>query len=556
VADDVGALLLRAGLIAGPALERARDEKARRGGTTAERLVEVGAIPDEALTQFLATHLMLPRVPADALAAIPAKVRGKLPADLATELRAVPISIDGEGNLTVALSDPSDEHTVEQIRFFTGAYVVRAVCTQMQLAWCLAHYYGHLTDLGRSLALAAANPAAAAAKIRRRDEPSFSEEETGVTGPMQRIKLPPPSAEELAPRSGVIETQAGAVVEQVRLPAVVVEELEVVPGAPIVGDSEPVILEKRAAPPVEIEEVGADGVSVKREAVPGEASDDVVLLRSARPSGRKRTTTAIGIGRAGSSRDTDVEAMMAAQGGKDRERNKRESVDDGWDVDDGWGPPGTTIPPALIGARPEALEPADSSRIPLAVDEAASGAVSAPIAVPAASPPAAAAPSARPGEPGPSAEAVAASADRLLGALRALDEADSRDAVVEAAMSFVQVASSRVGFAARKGEALVSHRGPGAALAAELPLEAGPMIATLGRSGPFRGAVGGGEASFIGSLLGALPASVSAVPVVVRARLVGAFFAESTPALVDEHVAVVARAAGLALERVLMKQKK
>jgi hypothetical protein len=49
------------------------------------------------------------------------------------------------------MGDPSDRHAVDEIAFFTGAYVVRAVATQMQIAWCLAHYYGHVTALGQRL---------------------------------------------------------------------------------------------------------------------------------------------------------------------------------------------------------------------------------------------------------------------------------------------------------------------------------------------------------------------------------------------------------------------
>ena len=56
-----------------------------------------------------------------------------------------------DNNLTVAMSDPSDRHAVDEIAFFTGTYVVRAVATQMQIAWCLAHYYGHVTTLGQRL---------------------------------------------------------------------------------------------------------------------------------------------------------------------------------------------------------------------------------------------------------------------------------------------------------------------------------------------------------------------------------------------------------------------
>ena len=70
---------------------------------------------------------------------------------VAIELRAIPVSLDSDNNLTVAMSDPSDRHAVDEIAFFTGSYVVRAVATQMQIAWCLAHYYGHITELGERL---------------------------------------------------------------------------------------------------------------------------------------------------------------------------------------------------------------------------------------------------------------------------------------------------------------------------------------------------------------------------------------------------------------------
>src|SRR5207302_9463275 len=101
----------------------------------------------------------------------PARVIAALPADMAIELRAVPVSLDNENNLTVAMSDPSDRHAVDEIAFFTGTYVVRAVATQMQIAWCLAHYYGHVTPLGQPLLQVAqsdaAKPAPAASRPAR-----------------------------------------------------------------------------------------------------------------------------------------------------------------------------------------------------------------------------------------------------------------------------------------------------------------------------------------------------------------------------------------------------
>jgi hypothetical protein len=121
------------------------------GGTIGEQLVVQGAIEDDELTDFYQSRLLVPKVNPNSLARLPIKVVASIPSDMAIELRAIPVALDAENNLTVAMSDPSDRHAVDEIAFFTGAYVVRACATQMQIAWCLAHYYGHLTALGHRL---------------------------------------------------------------------------------------------------------------------------------------------------------------------------------------------------------------------------------------------------------------------------------------------------------------------------------------------------------------------------------------------------------------------
>jgi hypothetical protein len=151
VADDAGALLVRSGLIRSDDLAAARIACADVGGTIGEHLVAAGLVADELLTEFYRSRLLVPQVNPNNLARLASALVAVIPADMAVELRVVPVAVDREGNLTVAMSDPSDRHAVDEISFFTGKYVVRAVATQMQIAWCLAHYYGHVTELGRRL---------------------------------------------------------------------------------------------------------------------------------------------------------------------------------------------------------------------------------------------------------------------------------------------------------------------------------------------------------------------------------------------------------------------
>lgn len=151
MADDAGALLVRSGLVSSSALEEARAKAEDLGGTLGEQLVAIGSVSDEALTEFYKKRLLVPQVNPNSLARLPAKVVAAIPSDMAIELRAIPVSLDADNNLTIAMSDPSDRHAVDEIAAFTGTYVVRAVATQMQIAWCLAHYYGHVTHLGQRL---------------------------------------------------------------------------------------------------------------------------------------------------------------------------------------------------------------------------------------------------------------------------------------------------------------------------------------------------------------------------------------------------------------------
>ncbi len=151
MADDAGALLVRSGLVSSAALDQARAKVAELGGTLGEQLVAQGAVDDDKLTNFYKSRLLVPQVNPNTLARLPAKVVAVIPSEMAIELRAIPVSLDNDNNLTVAMSDPSDRHAVDEIAFFSGAYVVRAVATQMQIAWCLAHYYGHVTQLGERL---------------------------------------------------------------------------------------------------------------------------------------------------------------------------------------------------------------------------------------------------------------------------------------------------------------------------------------------------------------------------------------------------------------------
>ncbi|MBE7454180.1 MAG: hypothetical protein HS111_36625 [Kofleriaceae bacterium] len=79
--------MVRAGLIASHHLAAARALQASDGGTIGEHLVAVGAVSDEALTEFYRSRLMVPQINPNTLARLSTAVVAMLPGDMAVEFR-------------------------------------------------------------------------------------------------------------------------------------------------------------------------------------------------------------------------------------------------------------------------------------------------------------------------------------------------------------------------------------------------------------------------------------------------------------------------------------
>ena len=140
--DHTGGLLARAGLVGTAQLRCACKARSQMGGTVAEHLVRSGLVEDDTLTEFYHRVLHVPKLSFDSLQNIPRALLDKIPVDLAVEFRVVPVALDGEDTLTLAMSDPGDRRAVHELEFFTHCYIVRTVVTQRQIEWALKKYYG------------------------------------------------------------------------------------------------------------------------------------------------------------------------------------------------------------------------------------------------------------------------------------------------------------------------------------------------------------------------------------------------------------------------------
>ncbi|HLT36787.1 MAG TPA: hypothetical protein VK034_10885, partial [Enhygromyxa sp.] len=134
--------MLRAGLLSESQVTAANEHAANRSLSHVDAILELGLADEDTLVAFLASKLMIPRVRSAVLERIGPQTLARLPPLLAWEHRCVPVSFDELGNLTVAMTDPTDQRALTAIAEQTGAYLVRAVGSAAELRRALERHYG------------------------------------------------------------------------------------------------------------------------------------------------------------------------------------------------------------------------------------------------------------------------------------------------------------------------------------------------------------------------------------------------------------------------------
>ncbi|WP_181197138.1 hypothetical protein, partial [Enhygromyxa salina] len=107
-----------------------------------DAILELGLADEDTLVAFLASKLMIPRVRSAVLERLDQHTLERVPALLAWDFKCMPVSFDEMGNLTVAMSDPTDERAIRAIAEQTNSYLVRAVASASDLRRALDRHYG------------------------------------------------------------------------------------------------------------------------------------------------------------------------------------------------------------------------------------------------------------------------------------------------------------------------------------------------------------------------------------------------------------------------------
>ncbi len=125
----LGAMLVESGLVSQSQIDEALQHQQQAGGRLGEVLVGSGLVSEDDLVHALAGQMHLAVVDLRAVTPSPAAV-GLLPRDFIVRHRLLPLRLDDNGGLVVAMTNPLDVVVVDEVRLRTKKRVVPAICTE------------------------------------------------------------------------------------------------------------------------------------------------------------------------------------------------------------------------------------------------------------------------------------------------------------------------------------------------------------------------------------------------------------------------------------------
>jgi len=138
-ASRLGDMLVKASLITEEQLKKALQQQEGQGGRLGSNLVKLGFISEDDITSFLSKQYGVPSINLSHFE-IDAAVIKLIPAEIAQKHMVVPINRTGSV-LTMAMADPSNIFTIDDIKFMTGFKVEPVVAAESSIKNALNKYY-------------------------------------------------------------------------------------------------------------------------------------------------------------------------------------------------------------------------------------------------------------------------------------------------------------------------------------------------------------------------------------------------------------------------------
>lgn len=128
------------GAITSEQLEAALKEQKKSGGFICANLIRLGFVTEEKIFSLLSRYLNIPYLKIKDKDIEPLIIQ-KVPAKFASHYKIIPVDFNEEG-LTVAMTDPLDVRTLDDIRLLLGIEVKGALASEPEIAEAIRKYYG------------------------------------------------------------------------------------------------------------------------------------------------------------------------------------------------------------------------------------------------------------------------------------------------------------------------------------------------------------------------------------------------------------------------------
>jgi type IV pilus assembly protein PilB len=138
--NQLGMILVEEGSLSRDDLELALREHHKTGERLGDLLLKMGFVDEEGILRALARQLAIPFVKISDIE-IPDEVIALVPARVAHHYHLVPVD-RGNGSLRVAMSDPLDVHTLDDLQMMLKMGVEPVVATNKEIDEALRRFYG------------------------------------------------------------------------------------------------------------------------------------------------------------------------------------------------------------------------------------------------------------------------------------------------------------------------------------------------------------------------------------------------------------------------------
>jgi len=139
VNKQLGELLIERSVINQQQLEEALTIQKERGGLIGEILVELGFAKEEDITHALTSQYGFPYLPLSSYEINP-EVANIVPGRVARQYLLIPVDKVGK-NLTLAMSNPLNEHAIEDLELLSGCSIQIFVSTLSDVKGAIEKYY-------------------------------------------------------------------------------------------------------------------------------------------------------------------------------------------------------------------------------------------------------------------------------------------------------------------------------------------------------------------------------------------------------------------------------